>query len=139
MTAFDTDVFSDLLFGRPSVAARADEVGLYNIAVPVGTVEEVLEGWMAAINRSRERVGRNDVTTAYGELQRTITATADFVVLPYTPAAQAKFLEWRADDIRIGTRDFRTAATCVAHGVELVTRNRRDFDQVPGLNLTVWN
>ena len=139
MTALDTDLFSDLLYGRPSVASRAGGVGLHNIAVPIGAGEEVLKDWTASISRPREGVGRADVTIAYAELQRAIIAIADFVVLPYNPAVQVKFLEWRADGIRIGTRDLRIVATCVAHDIELATRNRRDFDKVPGLKLSVWN
>jgi tRNA(fMet)-specific endonuclease VapC len=49
------------------------------------------------------------------------------------------FLAWRAAKIRIGTNDLRIAAICLANQAKLVTRNARDYAQVPGLNLEVWN
>jgi predicted nucleic acid-binding protein len=32
----------------------------------------------------------------------------------------------------------RIAAICVAHSATLISRNRRDFDQVPGLMVEYW-
>ncbi len=59
-------------------------------------------------------------------------------MLPYTAAADALFKAWRAAKVRIGTQDLRIAAICFAHGATLVTRNARDYTQVPGLILDVW-
>ena len=62
-----------------------------------------------------------------------------FVILPYTPAAHTIYLMWRTSKIRIGTQDLRIAAICVAHDATLVSRNKRDFDKVSELKLSVWN
>lgn len=35
--------------------------------------------------------------------------------------------------------DLRIAAICVSHATKLVTRNLRDFAQVPDLAFEVWN
>ena len=38
----------------------------------------------------------------------------------------------------IGAHDLWLAATCVGHGLSLVTLNGREFERVPGLDLEVW-
>ncbi len=38
----------------------------------------------------------------------------------------------------IGVHDSWIAATCLAHGLKLVTENKREFQRVPGLDLEVW-
>ena len=38
----------------------------------------------------------------------------------------------------IGVHDSWIAATCLAHGLTLVTENKREFRRVPGLDLEVW-
>ena len=38
----------------------------------------------------------------------------------------------------IGPHDLWLAATCVAHGLIMVTANVREFSRVPGLDLEVW-
>lgn len=38
----------------------------------------------------------------------------------------------------IGPHDLWLAATCVAHGLTMVTGNVREFARVPGLGLEVW-
>jgi len=38
----------------------------------------------------------------------------------------------------VGPHDLWLAATCVAHGLTMVTANVREFARVPGLELEVW-
>ncbi|MBI4704379.1 MAG: type II toxin-antitoxin system VapC family toxin [Deltaproteobacteria bacterium] len=38
----------------------------------------------------------------------------------------------------IGAHDLLIAATAVAHGLSLATRNVREFRRVPGLTVSVW-
>lgn len=38
----------------------------------------------------------------------------------------------------IGPHDMWLAATCIAHGLSLVTANEREFARVPGLDVETW-
>jgi tRNA(fMet)-specific endonuclease VapC len=44
----------------------------------------------------------------------------------------------RREGQEIGSNDLMIAATAVALGLTLVTRNRSEFDRVPGLRVTQW-
>jgi tRNA(fMet)-specific endonuclease VapC len=46
--------------------------------------------------------------------------------------------EWRKKKIRGSTHDLRIAASCVVNSATLVTRNRRDFEHIPGLDVEFW-
>ena len=39
---------------------------------------------------------------------------------------------------RIGADDLWIAAQCIEHGLTLITRNLREFQRVPGLQVTQW-
>ena len=58
---------------------------------------------------------------------------ASIYVLPYDVEAQLRFAHLRRQQVRIGTQDLRIAAIALSQNATLVTRNRRDFAKVPGL------
>jgi len=47
--------------------------------------------------------------------------------------------ELRQTGTMIGPHDLWLAATCVAHGLTMVTGNVREFERVPGLTVEVWS
>ncbi len=137
MTAFDTDVLSDL--SVPSVATRVAAIPVDQQYVPIVVAEELIRGQLATIRAAQTGSGPRSLERAYAYLQETLIALRGFQLLPYTATADSLFRIWRASKMRIGTRDLRIAAICLAHGAKLVTRNARDYAQVPSLNLEVWN
>ena len=100
------------------------------------TVEEQLRGWLALILRAPtpERL-----IAAYASLPRAVGYFAQVNILDYSVDAANHFAALRAPRIRIGTQDWRIAAMTLAVGGILVTRNRVDFQQVPGLFLEDWS
>lgn len=137
MTAFDTDIVSDLFV--PAVAARVAAIPVSEQYVPIVVAEEAIRGQLATIRAAQAGRGKLSVGQAYAYFEETLTALRSFQLLPYTVSADALFRTWRAMKIRIGPQDMRIAAICFAHGAKLVTRNARDFSQIPGLTLEVWN
>jgi tRNA(fMet)-specific endonuclease VapC len=60
-------------------------------------------------------------------------------LLDFDQVASDRYAELRGRKIRIGTKDLRIAAVVVAAQGILVTRNRRDFERVPGLRIEDWS
>lgn len=74
----------------------------------------------------------------YERLEKTIRDSRSYIILPFTPPADALVSSWRMLKLRIGLKDLRIASTAIVHGAKLVTRNERDYKLMPGLNLEVW-
>jgi tRNA(fMet)-specific endonuclease VapC len=68
-----------------------------------------------------------------------VTYFARVNLLDYSADAAGHFAAWRSQRVRVGTQDLRIAAMALAVGGTLITRNRRDFQQVPGLLLEDWS
>jgi tRNA(fMet)-specific endonuclease VapC len=138
MRAFDTDVLSELLADNPVYVARARALPPGQLAVPVVAAAEVLRGWLAAIRQAEAGRTRMTLSFAFGRFEQGLSRVVGYTILPYTPTAHAQYVALRAARIRIGTNDLRIAAICLDHKVTLVTRNARDYTQVPGLLFDVW-
>jgi tRNA(fMet)-specific endonuclease VapC len=132
----DTDHISLQQRAHPAVLQRLQALGDDDhVAVTVITVEEQLRGRLELVRRhgaSPLQVG------AYAAFQQTLRYFALWQVLDFTEAAFAHFTALRQQRIRIGTQDLRIAAIALANTAILVTRNARDFTQVPGLILEDW-
>ena len=61
---------------------------------------------------------------------------SSFTLLPFDQAAAERFAAIRL--LPIGTMDKKIAAIALATGSLLLTANRRDFCQVPGLRIEDW-
>jgi tRNA(fMet)-specific endonuclease VapC len=63
-----------------------------------------------------------------------------FTILAIVPAAAAEFDVLRQNKKlkKIGRGDLLIAALTLANRATLVTRNRKDFGQVPGLKVEDW-
>jgi tRNA(fMet)-specific endonuclease VapC len=59
-------------------------------------------------------------------------------VLPFDIAAMNRFSALTKQLPRVGRNDLRIAATALVHGLTVLTRNARDFGQVPNLAIDDW-
>jgi len=137
LLVLDTDHFSE--WQRDSAAGQRlrarFESATPEFALTVVTVEEQLRGWLAEIGRERNVLRQ---ISAYGKLQRQIDVFADWLVLPWETESANLFLEPRRKGIRIGTLDLKIACIVLTHDATLLTRNSKDFQEVPGLRLEDW-
>lgn len=139
MIALDTDVLSEILLGKAAYVQRLASIPEADRSIPVVALEEVLRGRLDAIRQAQAGRVNLSLTRAYEVFADAIEDTKTFSILPYTAAADTQFKQWRAAKIRVGTQDLRIAAICLHHNATLVTRNARDYKQIPGLTLDVWN
>ena len=107
--------------------------------LPTGTtivcVDEKMRGWLASIGRARSDA---DQVRAYDKFQRSIQQLGRGFILPYDDAAALRFQELRKLKLGIGTMDAKIAAIVLVHGGKLLSRNLRDFERVPGLDVEDW-
>lgn len=61
-----------------------------------------------------------------------------FQVLEFSPSAGTRYQSLKDQKLRIGSRDLRIAAIALANDGIVVTRNQKDFSQVPGLKIEDW-
>lgn len=138
MTLFilDTDHISLFQRGLSLRQERVTAVPSDQLAVTIISYEEQVRGWLAHIRRAN-----NDqrLIQAYQRLAETLTFYSRIQVLSFEATAASYFQQFRQQQLRIGTQDLRIAAIVMAHNGILITRNGRDFSQIPGLPLQDWS
>jgi tRNA(fMet)-specific endonuclease VapC len=106
-----------------------------DIFLPVISFHEQMLGCHTYITRARTSA---DLLRGYAMLARLLSDYAKVAVLPFDAAALAVFDNLQTQRVRIGTMDLRIAAIALSRGLTLLTRNLRDFQQVPGLLIEDW-
>jgi tRNA(fMet)-specific endonuclease VapC len=138
MLIFDTDHLTEFQKGT-SAAARQLNERLKGAGESYGTsiisVEEVMRGWMAAIRRSSDPMRQ---VNSYRQLRQLFRFFATWQVLDWTLEAASKFTELRALKIRTGTMDLKIACIALTNNATLLSRNRRDYEVIPGLRIEDW-
>lgn len=131
----DTDQLTLLRRGHPEVTQRVAAVTPSELAITVITVEEQLTGWYTQIRKARsaEKLAR-----AYDGLFQVVEFLRQVRVLPFTRSAVDRYLELRKALPRAGKLDLSIAAIVLDHQGILISRNRQDFENVPGLPLEDW-
>jgi tRNA(fMet)-specific endonuclease VapC len=138
MKAFDTNILTQILRGNPAYAERVALIPIAEQALPILAAEEVLRGRLNTIRQAEAGKAKITIEQAYQFFEQTLKDIRELTVLSHTPQAEVQYQEWRKQKLRGSTHDLRIAAICIAHSVTLVTRNRRDFEHVPGLSVEFW-
>ena len=71
--------------------------------------------------------------------EETVSDVHELKVLSFTRQAEELLKEWRQEKVRGSTHDLRIAASCVVTSTTFITRNRRDFQNIPGLSVEFWD
>lgn len=133
----DTDCFSLWQQNHPMMVQRVD-VNAENLAVTIVTVEEVIRGWFNVISQASASSQADKLVWGYTRLWDTLDDFKNLNILKFDQNAFTIYTEFRRQRIRISTQDLRIAAIVLANNAILVTRNYRDFSQVPGLVQEDW-
>jgi tRNA(fMet)-specific endonuclease VapC len=138
MLVLDTDHLTEYQKGTSPGARRlkqrlADTSDAY--ATTIITVEEIMRGWMAAIRRIHDPQRQ---INGYEKLRQLFRFFATWNVLEWDGRAADEFEALKQAKIRIGSMDLKIASICMANKATLLSRNRRDFENVPGLRVEDW-
>lgn len=105
------------------------------IGTTIITIEEQMRGWLASI--AKERYVQRQVS-AYRNLSQLFDFFSVFEILPFDTQAADCFDRLNSTKIRIGTMDLKIASIALTNDFLLLTANRRDFEQIPGLKFENW-
>jgi tRNA(fMet)-specific endonuclease VapC len=130
----DTDHISLFQRGNLEIARRLNSVDSSEIAITIISVEEQLRGRFQIIRRAAP----DDLVSAYQKLQVTFDSLKSFNVLRFTAEAQEIYTNLIRQKLKVGRQDLRIAAIVLSMKGILVTRNERDFSQIPNLVLENW-
>lgn len=136
MYILDTDHATLYQQGHPILGQRLATLPPNQLATAVVTYEEQITGRLAIVRRASSGPAR---VHAYLWLQRTLDFFCRMPVLPFDEPASAIFQQLIALKLRIGTQDLLIASIALTNEMSLLTRNRRDFQKVPGLLLEDWS
>jgi len=133
----DTDHLSLWLEGHPIVRSRLNLSS--EVAVTIITVQELFNGWTARINDPKQA---NRLVHLYTKLWLVVELLRDLPVLNFDAAAEVQYQRLLQTEILLRKqriqKDVRIAAIALSTSSILVTRNHKDFSQVPSLAIENW-
>jgi tRNA(fMet)-specific endonuclease VapC len=134
----DTDIMTLWLYANERVRKRFDAVvNPDRVAITIVTHVELFRGRFAAVVSAATGA---ECLAAQHRLEHTQTQLAGAEVVPITEEVAEQFDALRSLKKlnKMGAGDRLQAALALAHGATLVTRNTKDFAQVPNLKLDNW-
>ena len=138
MFLLDTNALSDLLKEHPKILGRLRAVPEDRpVVTSIISRIEILEGRFASILKA---ANREELLLAMERLTRDENRLVTLDILPVTEAVANQFELLRANKKlkKMGRPDLLIACVTLAAGATLVTRNTKDFVNVPGLILENW-
>jgi tRNA(fMet)-specific endonuclease VapC len=116
--------------------ARLETIPPDNIATSIVSFHEQIQGWQAYIKRARKP---EQIVSAYAKLEVLWSSFLKMNVLAFGEKAQERFEELRCQCPRLRALDLRIAGIALVSEATLLSRNLRDFRQVPDLSVEDWS
>ena len=137
MTRFvlDSDIVSLLQHGHPVVVENLSKHSSGEVATTIITMEEQLSGWYTLLRRARTV---KQLVPVYERMGQTVRFLSRLPLLSFTDASAEVYERLRRQKPRAGSMDLRVAAIALTHSARLVTRNRRDFEDIEDLTTENW-
>ena len=139
MIILDTDCLSLLNRERQlessKLRQRLEQFSPDELFTTIITFEEQMRGWLALIAKAKNS---EQEIFAYERLHRSLEAYRNTTVLDYDETAAEIFKNLKSQKIRIGTMDLEIAAIAISRKAILVSRNLKDFEEVPNLVVNDW-
>ncbi len=138
MYLLDTSVVSNFLDERRFYPRLTDKIlsqPAELIFISIITVEEILRGALASVQKSKRQPS---VIFAYQYFEELFSALNQFQTLPYNAKAESIYQSLDAKIKRIGTQDCRIAAIATANDLMIVTVNVVDFKRIGLVDVEDW-
>lgn len=133
---WDSDHLSLYQRGHEPLKGYLSHISPERIAITVISAEELVRGRFAQVRKATKPHERVRV---YQWLSETMRFLCNFSMVEYDVQAEAHFQRLREQKIKIGTQDMRIGAIALSRKATLVTRNRRDFEQISNLPIEDWS
>lgn len=140
MYILDTDHLS--LLGRATnpeaqrLRLRLNKLKPEERTTTIITFEEQMRGWMSHLAKSRSLIQQ---VAAYRQLKEFLDRYLQITVLEFDEDAAAEYERLRGLRLRVGTMDMKIAAIALANQATLLTRNLKDFNRIPDLQVEDWS
>jgi tRNA(fMet)-specific endonuclease VapC len=139
MFILDTDHASLWLRGHAAVIAKVTQ-SRPKVALTIVTVQEIFNGWVGRLNNLAERA---DFAAEYENLWEAVEFVRGFPVLKFDTNADDCYVRLLQANPNLRKKrlrqDMRIAAIALSCNATVLTRNRRDFEPVPGLKVDDWS
>ena len=133
MILLDTDILSIMAWpNSPSAqeVLRALEAENDVVCTTIVNYEEQMRGWLAYLASAKKVVEQIE---RYAKLDRLVKLFSRLTLLAFDENAAVRFQSFKKTKIRVGSMDLKIASIALANDARIATRNRSDFDQIPGL------
>ena len=131
----DTDTFTHFLRQYPVVVAAVVARLPTDLAVSIITVEEIWDGWQAAIHKAKTP---SQVAAGYTRLTETMNELHHWAIVPFLETAVQLYADLRKQNLNVDANDLRIATIALDRGATVITGNIRDFRSVHGLQIEDW-
>jgi tRNA(fMet)-specific endonuclease VapC len=138
MFILDTDHISLWLRGNSLVRAKAIR-SAQEVTITIISVQEIFNGWVGRLNNLPTQ---DNLIVEYENLWQAVDFIRSFPTLKFDAEADMRYVQLlQANPLLRKKRlrqDIRIAAIALSCDAIVITRNRRDFEQVPGLRVEDW-
>lgn len=137
MYLLDTNTLSHLWDGHALVTERLEKCDEAEVAITSITKAEILRGRLDQLLKAADAAA---ILVAQERLDRTELLLARRLIIPFETMAARQLDELRRIKKlkKIGLADVLIASIAIANDATLVTRNLKDFRQVPRLKVENW-
>jgi tRNA(fMet)-specific endonuclease VapC len=122
--------------GHPAVCQQCAAAPSQSITITVITVEEQFLGWYT---RSRQAKTDAELARAYDGMAAFAHFINQLPILSFSLPAVQRYYQLKKLKRKLGKKDLRIAAIALEASATVVTRNLRDFSQVPNLQTQDWS
>jgi tRNA(fMet)-specific endonuclease VapC len=140
MIILDTDCLSLLnrekILESSALRRRLDSFPPEEIFTTIITFEEQMRGWLAVIAKAKTP---EQQIFGYERLHISLEAYRNTLVLEFDENAADIFQNLKSQKVRIGTIDLKIASIALSRKAILVSRNLKDFENVPNLVVKDWS